>query len=62
MKATEKMNILPFIHNVKQNVNTQKLSRSLSFKAHNLKTMQSSCNLKTDLDRAKAEHSYDVIC
>ena len=39
MKAIENVNIPPFTNNFKQNTNTQKLSRSLSFKTHNLKTM-----------------------
>ena len=62
MKANEDVNILLFTCDFRQNANARKLSRSLPFKAHNLKTMYSGCNLKTDLERAKAEeYSSDVI-
>ena len=42
-------------------VSTGKLLNCLSLEAYNLKTTNSRCNLKTDLNRAKAEHSSDVI-
>ena len=61
MRAIENLNIPPFTHNFKQNANVRKFSKPLTFNAHNLKTMLSSCNRRTDLQRAKAEHSFDVI-
>ena len=61
MRAIENFNIPPFTLNFKQNANAQKFSKPLTLNAHNLKTMQGSCNLRTDLQRAKAEHSFDAI-
>ena len=61
MRAIENLNIPPFTRNFKQNANAQKVPKLLTFNAHNLKTMSSSFYLRTDLQRAKAEHSFDVI-
>ena len=61
MKAIENLNIPLFTRNFKQNANARKSSEPLTFNAHNLKTTQSKCNLKTDLNRAKVGHSSDMI-
>ena len=61
MKAIENLNIPPFTRNFKQNENARKFSKPLTFNSHNLKTTQSRCNLKTDLNRAKVWHFSDMI-
>ena len=61
MKAIENLKILPFTRNFKQNANARKFFKPLTFNAHNLKTTQSRCNLKTDLNRTKVEHFSDMI-
>ena len=42
-------------------VKTGKLLNCLFLGAYNVKTIRISCNLKTDLDRAKVGHSSDMI-
>ena len=61
MKAIENLNIPPFTRNFKQNANARKFFKPLTFNARNLKTTQSRCNLKTDLNRAKVGHFSDMI-
>ena len=60
MKAIENLNIPPFTRNFKQKANARKFSKPLTFNAHNLKTMQSRCSLKTDLNRAKVFLNYSL--
>ena len=60
MKAIENLNIPPFTRNFKPRM--QMLENFPNpFNAHDLKTTQSRCNLKTDLNRAKVGHSSDMI-
>ena len=42
-------------------VNTEKLLNCLFSGAYNLKAIKNSCNLKTDLNRAKVGHSSEMI-
>ena len=53
--------IPPYIPNYQCEVNTGKLLNCLYSGAYNLKAIKSSCNLKTDLNRAKVGHSSDMI-
>ena len=54
-------NISVFSLYFRYEVNTGKLFNCLFLGAYNVKTIASSCNLKTDLDRAKVGHSSDMI-
>ena len=60
-KLPNNLNNTPYISYFQCEVNTGKLLNCLSSGAYELKAIKSSCNLKTDLNRAKVGHSSDMI-
>ena len=60
-RLPNKLNNTPYFPYFRCEVNTAKLLNCLFLGAYNVKTIKGSCNLKTDLDRAKIGHSSDMI-
>ena len=60
LRLPNKLNNTPYIPYFQYEVNTGKLLNCLSSGAYNLKAIKSSCNLKSDLNRAKVGQEGDL--
>ena len=61
LRLPNKLNNTPLYSYFQCEVNAGKLLNCLCSGAYNLKAVKTSCNQKTDLDRAKIGHSSDMI-